>query len=106
MSMDLSPTFFDLQLRFADSVVRVSHLGFEEALLNFTNLYLQFIGRSFDPDHPVWQAYLEGLRQTPERAMWTYTFYQRSREPYLPPPVMDVFITATFLKRTRSAIIL
>ncbi|GHO87133.1 hypothetical protein KSZ_51390 [Dictyobacter formicarum] len=51
--MDLSPAFFDLQLRFADSIVRVSHLSFEEALLNFTNLYVQFIGRSFNPAHPV-----------------------------------------------------
>ena len=84
MSMDLSPAFFDLQLRFADSIVRVSHLSFEEALLNFTNLYLQFIGRSFDPVHPVWQAYLAGLRQAKDRALWTYTFYQRSRELHSP----------------------
>jgi hypothetical protein len=84
--MDLSPAFFDLQLRFADSVARVSHLSFEKALLDYTNLYLQFVGRSFDPLHPVWQAYLTGLRKAPERAMWTYSFYQRTREPHTPSP--------------------
>ncbi|MDQ2716519.1 MAG: hypothetical protein M3Z08_16565 [Chloroflexota bacterium] len=86
MLMDLSPAFFDLQFRFADSIVRVSYLSFEEALLNFTNLYLRFIGPSFDPAHPVWQAYLEGLRQAPERAMWTHAFYQHRREPHSPSP--------------------
>ncbi|GHO78146.1 hypothetical protein KSD_59170 [Ktedonobacter sp. SOSP1-85] len=85
--MDLSPTFFELQFLFAESIVRVSHLNFEEALLDFTNLYMQFpIDRSFDPTHPVWQAYLTGLRQAPERAMWTYTFYQHKRELHSPYP--------------------
>jgi hypothetical protein len=84
--MDLSPAFFELQFRFANSIVRVSHLDFEEVLFNFTNLYLQFIGRSFDRFHPVWQAYLTGLYQTSERATWTYDFYQRRRESYPPSP--------------------
>lgn len=84
--MNLSPAFFDLQLRFADSVARIHHLNFEDALLHYTNLYLQFVGRSFDPLHPVWQAYLTGLRQASERAMWTASFYQRAREAQLPSP--------------------
>jgi hypothetical protein len=84
--MDLSPAFFELQLQFAASIVQISQLSFEEALLNYTNLYLQFIGRSFDPFHPVWQAYLAGLYQASERVIWTYAFYQRRREHYSPPP--------------------
>ncbi|GER90060.1 hypothetical protein KDW_42220 [Dictyobacter vulcani] len=86
MSIDLSAAFFDLQLRFADAMVRVSDLSFDEVVLNFTNLYLQFIGRSFDPTHPVWQAYLAGLKQAPERATWTYDFYQRRRDSHAPSP--------------------
>lgn len=87
--MKLSPTFFDLQLHLADAIVRISKLSFEEALLNFTNLYLQFIDRSFDPAHPVWQAYLSGLRQTLqplERAMWTCTFYLQRTKSLAPSP--------------------
>lgn len=78
--MDFSPTFFDLQLRFAERVARVCSLSFEEALLTYTNFYLQFIDRSFDPTHPVWQKYLAGLRQAQDPAQWTCTFYQTRRE--------------------------
>ncbi len=74
ISMDLSPAFFDLQIRFADAVAQVGHMSIEETLLNFTNIYIRLIGRSFDPAHPVWQAYLQGLRQVPERALWTHAY--------------------------------
>jgi hypothetical protein len=84
--MNLSPAFFELQLQFADSIVQVSQLSFDEALLNYTNLYLQFIGRSFDPFHPIWQEYLTDLYRTSERAIWTHAFYQRRRERYSPSP--------------------
>jgi hypothetical protein len=80
MSIDLSPAYFDLQLRFADALAQVSHLSFEEALLRYTNIYLQCIGRAFDPAHPAWQSYLEGLHQAADQAQWTFAFYESRRE--------------------------
>ncbi|GCE20896.1 hypothetical protein [Dictyobacter kobayashii] len=82
--MHFSPAFFDLQLRFADSIAQIYHLNFEDALLQYTNLYMQFIGRSFDPGHPLWQEYLTGLRQAPDKTMWTSSYYQRTRETQSP----------------------
>ncbi|BCL83785.1 hypothetical protein ccbrp13_62500 [Ktedonobacteria bacterium brp13] len=86
MSIDLSPAYFDLQLRFADSITQVSQLNFEEAILRFTNIYLQCLGRSFDPTHPAWRVYLEGLNQAPDQAQWTFAFYESRREPISPSP--------------------
>src|SRR5579884_3397361 len=78
--MDFSPPFFDLQLRFAERVTHTCSLSFEEALLNYTNFYLQFINRSFDPAHPIWQQYLAGLRNAQDPAQWTCMFYQTRRK--------------------------
>ncbi len=84
MSIDLSPAYFNLQLRFADSIARVSHFSFEEAILSFTNIYLQCFDRSFDPTHPAWQTYLEGLHQAPDQAQWTFSLYESRREAAFP----------------------
>lgn len=80
MSIDLSAGYFDLQLRFAKNIARVSYFSFEEAILNFTNIYLQCLGRSFDTTHPAWQTYLEGLHQVSDQAHWTFAFYENRRE--------------------------
>ena len=85
MSIELSPDFFNLQLRFARRVTQVGSYTFEEAILNFTNIYLQCLGRSFDAAHPAWQAYLEGLRRAPDSAVWTYAFYESQRGAASPP---------------------
>jgi hypothetical protein len=54
----------------------LSGLGWERALLDYTNLYVRFgLGRDFDPAHPVWRDYLAGLRNTPDDDEWTYRFY-------------------------------
>jgi hypothetical protein len=88
--INLSPAFFDIQLRFAGSITRVSHFSFEEAIFRFTNIYLQCLGRSFDPVHPDWQIYLNGLRQTSDQALWTYAFYE-SRKKHIPPSLNGCF---------------
>ena len=84
MSIDLSPAFFDLQLRFADQIARVSNLSFEEALFSFTNTYFQCLSQPFDPTYLAWQVYLEELRRTPDKASWTFTFYENRREAAAP----------------------
>ncbi len=90
MSIDLSPAFFDLQLHFASHVARINDLNFEEALLSFTNIYLQCIGRSFDPADPTWLTYLKGLRHTSDKALWTASFYESQKEP-TPPSAYGCF---------------
>lgn len=86
MSIDLSPTYFALQLRFAEAVTRVSRMSFDEAILRFTNIYLQCVDRSFDPTHPAWKAYLKGLHEAADQAIWTIAFYEGRREPAPPSP--------------------
>ena len=72
--------FFDLQLTFAERVSQLSGLPFPHALFEYTNLYIRFgLGRDFDPGHPVWRAYVDGLEEANDRREWTYRFYvQRS----------------------------
>jgi hypothetical protein len=68
--------FFDLQLHFANRVADLSGLALNQALLEYTNLYVRFgLGRDFDPTHPTWQAYLTGLNSADDRKAWTYRFY-------------------------------
>lgn len=82
--MELTKDFFQLQLSFAEKVAQVTQVPLEETLLAYTTLYLSFeLGRSFDPAHPLWQAYLQGLKHTPDRASWTYMWYQRQRTVFI-----------------------
>src|SRR5213594_1386812 len=68
--------FFDLQLRFAHTVMTLSGLPLSRVLLEYTNLYIRFgLGRDFDAEHPTWQAYLAGLKGGPDIHEWTYDFY-------------------------------
>jgi len=84
--------FFDLQLQFAQNVVRLSGLPLARVLLDYTNLYVRFgLGRAFDRDHPVWLQYLAGLQHTDDIDGWTYRFFLR-RPCDVPPPS----IVATF----------
>lgn len=68
--------FFEISLHFAKKVAELGALPFNDALLRYTNLYIRFgLGRAFDPTHPVWQAYLHGLRKANDPLVWTYHFY-------------------------------
>jgi hypothetical protein len=82
--------FFDLQLRFARMVSSRSGLPVERALLEYTNLYIRFgLGRDFDPAHPIWQAYVAGLRDTGDDGAWTYRFY--GTRAVAPPALVATF---------------
>ncbi|MGV3524074.1 MAG: hypothetical protein ACO1RX_07615 [Candidatus Sericytochromatia bacterium] len=68
--------FFDLQWHFAETVSALSGHSLAFALLHYTNFYIRFgLGRDFNPQHPLWQAYLTGLHETPDPQDWTYRFY-------------------------------
>ena len=78
--MDPTIDFFQLQLSFAKQVAQVTQVALEETLLAYTTFYLSFeLDRSFDPAHPIWQTYLEGLKHTADPAQWTYTMHQHQR---------------------------
>jgi hypothetical protein len=78
-------TFFGLQLRFAERIALLSNLPLQRVLLDFTNFYVRFgLGRDFDPAHPLWRAYLNGLN-TSDALNWTYLFYSRSAETVIAP---------------------
>lgn len=91
--MSYAKAFFDLQLRFAETVSALSGTPLPSALLRYTNFYIRFgLGRAFDPDHPLWREYVAGLERTADQRDWTYHFYlKRSEQPVLPPNLVATF---------------
>jgi hypothetical protein len=84
--------FFDLQFAFAEKVSTLSGLPLARALLDYTNFYVQFgLARDFDVEHPVWQAYLAGLKDADDGRAWTYRFYLTRPHDVEPPGVATVF---------------
>jgi hypothetical protein len=87
--------FFDLQVRFAEGVARLAGIAFDAALLDFTNLYVRFgAGRAFDAQHPLWVAYVDGLRACAgfrEVSDWTWRYYAGCPVHLAAPPVVAVF---------------
>jgi hypothetical protein len=73
--MKLPIEFFALNLRFARRISEVSDKDLATALLQYTHLFVRFVDRSFDPQHPLWQAYTAGLGQADDAVAWTYHFY-------------------------------
>ena len=90
--MKFSREFFDLQIRFAGRVAELSGTALEQALLDYTNLYVRFgLGRDFDAAHPIWTGFVTGFLCAADRAQWTYDcFLARDHQPG--PP----FVVATF----------
>ncbi len=49
--------------------------------LEYTHLYMRFgLGRSFDAENVLWQAYLTGLSDAEDGVAWTYHFYLQQQE--------------------------
>ena len=79
--MNFPKEFFHINLRFAQKVSEISQEPIENALLNYTNLYIRFgVGRDFDATNPIWQEYLEGLHQAQGATEWTYHFYLKQQQ--------------------------
>jgi hypothetical protein len=84
--------FFDLQLRFAQKVARLSGLPLARVILDYTNLYVRFgLGRDFDAAHPTWRQYVAGLQGPDDRGEWTYRFYLRRPEATVAPATVATF---------------
>jgi len=87
-----SKAFFDLQLSFAEKVAELSGLPYAHAVLGYTNFYIRFgLGRAFDPAHPRWREYVEGLGDGNDRQDWTYRFYLARPHAVAPPGLVASF---------------
>ncbi len=75
--MRYPPAFFALQLAFAQTMDRLAHRPYLDAIRQNTALYrIMGLDWSLDASNPVWQAYCGGLRQEEEQDVeWTYQFY-------------------------------
>lgn len=74
--MTYAKDFFDLQLQFARRLAEIGAMPLEMALLDYTNLYVRFVGdRRFDRVNSIWLAYLAGLGSEVDLGDWTYRFY-------------------------------
>ncbi|WP_437303400.1 hypothetical protein [Sorangium sp. So ce388] len=84
--------FFDLQLTFAERIAALSGISMEQALLEYTNLYVRFgLGRGFDREHESWRAYSAGLKAATDSREWTYRFYLKNGEANTAPDVRATF---------------
>jgi hypothetical protein len=97
--MIYSQAFFDLQVQFACRVANLSGLTLEQALLDYTNLYIRFgLGRVFDRDHPGWRQYLDGLQHSADPRAWTYRFYLACPHDVEPPSLVASFGCFSYAK--------
>ena len=97
--------FFDLQLRFAEKVALLSSLPLTRALLDYTNLYIRFgLGHGFDPAHPTWRTYLDGLGAAGDLREWTYAFYRRRPDAMAALSVVATFGCFSYAQPTPSQI--
>jgi hypothetical protein len=70
--------FFGIQLSFARKITQLTHKPYQDTILNMTALYrILGLDWSLDPQNPVWQDFLKGLRQIDigADASWSYQFY-------------------------------
>jgi len=84
-----SKEFFDLRIRFASRGAELSGMALEQALLDYTNLYMRFgLGRDFDAGHPIWVDFVTGFLRSADRAEWTYRFFLSHDHHPGPPSVV------------------
>ncbi|KVN40022.1 hypothetical protein WJ63_28735 [Burkholderia pyrrocinia] len=90
--MPYSKAFFDLQIHFAQAAADLIDMPLERTLLDYTNLYVRFgLDRAFDPGHPIWRRYIDGLGHAGDMSEWTYRFYLAQAEVALKRPMPPTF---------------
>jgi hypothetical protein len=83
--MQYPQRFFEINLRFAQTVAEVAGQPLDSALLHYTNLYIRFgLGWDLSATNPIWQVYLDGLHQAADRIEWTYRFYLERQQQVVP----------------------
>jgi len=89
--MDFAPAFFELQLRLARRVAELAPMPLEQALLEYTHLYIRMgCGRRPDAGNARWQEYLAGLKRNADSVAWTCEFRARARAWDTGPPLERV----------------
>lgn len=79
--MRYSKEVFDLQIHFAKAVSALTDMRIEQALLDYTNIYIRFgLGRAFDKGDATWRYYADGLTHAADIGDWTYRFYLKRIE--------------------------
>lgn len=97
--------FLDLQMTFAERVCAISDIDLDDALFEYTNLYVRFgLGRDFDRDNESWRSYLAGLRSATDRRNWTYRFYLNDAEARTSPPVVARFGCFSYAIRDENVV--
>lgn len=77
--MDYSPMFFELQLRLARRVVALAAIPLEQALLEYTHLFIRLgCGRRPDGANARWREFLAGLKSHRDAVAWTCEFRRRA----------------------------
>lgn len=100
-----SKGFFDLQIRFALTVASVIDVPLEQALLEYTNLYVRFgLGRAFDPGHPAWRRYVDGLGKASNISDWTYRFFLGQPQDTQPPLLVATFGCFSYARQDAGCI--
>ena len=90
--MRYAKAFYDLQVRFAVAVAALAGMPLSRALLQYTNLYIRLgLGHGFDPAHPVWQEYVDGLERAGDVAAWSHHFVSTRASPVVPPDIVASF---------------
>jgi len=80
-SKPLDSDYFDLQLRFAEVVSRLTRVDLARAIFTHTNFFmrLSFGARhEFDENLPAWRLFVEGLIMAADRTAHAYQAYLRA----------------------------
>lgn len=89
--MDFAPAFFELQLRLARRVAELAPMPLEQALLEYTHLFIRMgCGRQPNANNARWKEYLAGLKRNADAVAWTCEFRARARAWDTGPPLERV----------------
>lgn len=76
--------FFDLQIEVVRKVMEIEGIPLSEALSQYTTFYRRFnIGKSFDPNNPIWQEFISTLNEG-NLSDKVYEFYLKRKNIELP----------------------
>lgn len=81
-----SVEFFDLQIRFASKVAKLTGKPLGETIGTHTNIYVRLaMGRQLDESNAEWRRYLAGALAAPDAAAWTHALHLERHRPHAGP---------------------
>lgn len=92
MPVTFEKEFFELQIRTAQRVCKLSGQSLETTLLQYTNFYVRLgFGRKYDENYSGWRSYIDGVRKAVDVVDWTHQFYLRDLEGNTAPQTVARF---------------